>query len=97
METLTAPDLTPGYPSRGARLGPAWTEAWSVMTETPGEWHDGRTLWVDIAARHGLSPETLRGLIFRMAKAGHLESETRQMVTPRGPRSRTHFRYVQKG
>jgi hypothetical protein len=78
METTTAPDLTPGYPSGGAK--------------SPGEWRDGHTLWMDVAPRFQLSHETLRALMFRMAAGGHLESEIRQVVTARGKRSHTHFR-----
>lgn len=96
METKTAPDLTPGYPSGGARIGPAWAAVWTELSRTPGEWRDGAELWEAIAADHGLSHLTLRGLMFRMAAKGHLESESRQVKTARGLRSRTHFRYVNK-
>jgi hypothetical protein len=97
METVTAPDLTAGYPSKGARLGPAWSEAWAELIKYPGEWRDGKELWTAVAERHNLHPDTLRGLMFRMASAGHLESESRQVITPKGKRNRTQFRYVVKG
>ncbi len=96
METMNAPDLSPGYPSRGERLGPAWAEAFAALAGNPGQWVDGTALWTEVAERHNLAPVTLRGLLFRMAAAGHLESESRQVQTERGKRSRTHFRYVQK-
>lgn len=96
MRTATAPDLTPGYPSRGAKIGPAWTEAWTLLTQHPGEWLDGKEMWEDIGPRHDLNSGTLRALMFRMAKAGHLESESRQVITVKGRRSRTQFRYVNK-
>jgi len=93
METVTAPDLTPGYPSRGAKIGPAWTEAWRELSEAQGEWLDGQSLWRTIAPRHGLSPETLRGLLFRMAgPTGPLERDSQKVRTGKGLRSRTHFR-----
>lgn len=97
METMTAPDLTPGYPSKGARLGPAWADVWAELTKHPGQWHDGATLWEGIAPTHDLAAVTLRGLMFRMSAAGHLESEPRMVKTARGFRSRTQFRYVKKG
>ncbi len=96
METMNAPDLTPDYPSKGERLGPAWSEAFAALASNPGVWVDGATLWTEVAERHNLSPLTLRGLMFRMAKAGHLESEPRQVDTGAGKRTRTHFRYVEK-
>jgi hypothetical protein len=92
METTTAPDLTPGYPSGGAKIGPAWDAVWHELSKSPGEWRDGHTLWMDVAPRFQLSHETLRALMFRMAAGGHLESEIRQVVTARGKRSHTHFR-----
>jgi hypothetical protein len=92
METTTAPDLSPGYPSKGPRLGPAWSAVWAELSRTPGEWRDGHALWGDIAPRYQLSTETLRALMFRMAKGGLLESESRQVQTARGRRSHTHFR-----
>lgn len=96
METKNAPDLTPGYPSGGARIGPAWEEAWTTLTAYPGEWREGQELWQTIAPQHDLSPDTLRGLMFRMAEKGYLESESRQVITGKGKRSRTFFRYVAK-
>lgn len=92
MDTLTAPDLTPGYPSKGPRLGPAWAAVWTELGRTPGEWRDGHALWADIAPRYQLSPETLRALMFRMATGGLLERESRMIKTGRGMRAHTHFR-----
>lgn len=93
METLTAPDLSPGYPSKGPRIGPAWTDAWNVMSADPSAWHDGQELWLAVAARHGLSKETVRALMFRMAgKDGPLERVTAKVATAKGIRSRTQFR-----
>lgn len=92
METTTAPDLSPGYPSEGAQIGPAWIETWRTLSEA-GDWMDGQTLWQDIAPRHNLKPVTLRGLLFRMAgPKGPLVRESRKVNTPKGIRSRTHFR-----
>jgi len=92
METTTAPDLTPGYPSKGARVGPAWAAVWAELSKDPDEWRDGHALWMDVAPRFQLSTETLRGIMFRMASKGHLESESRKVPTARGVRSHTYFR-----
>lgn len=92
MRTDTAPDLTPGYPSKGPRVGPAWAAVWSELTKTPGEWRDGHALWMDTAPRYQLSTETLRALMFRMAAGGILESKSVQVPTNRGKRNHTHFR-----
>jgi hypothetical protein len=97
METTTAPDLTPGYPSKGARLGPAWAAVWAELSKSPAEWRDGHALWMDVAPRYQLSTETLRALLFRMASKGVLESESRQVQTARGKRYHTHFRPAQQG
>lgn len=97
MKTVTVPDLTPGYPSKGTKVGPAWTEAWSRMSDRAGEWLDGRELVEDIAPKHGLSPLTLRGILFRAAAKGLIQSEPRKVSTPRGPRVRTQFRVAEEG
>lgn len=93
METKTAPDLSPGYPSQGTKIGPAWADAWARLTEDPSAWLDGQALWREVAKAHGLSPETVRGLLFRMATPrGPLERDSRQVLTGKGRRNRTHFR-----
>ena len=96
METLNAPDLSPGYPSKGARLGPAWSEAWAELIKYPGEWRDGMELWTRVAANHNLSPDSVRALLYRMVKGGILEKDTHQVITDKGKRTRTRFRYVKK-
>ncbi len=85
-------DLNPGYPSAGARIGPAWREVWQTLHAAPGEWHDGAELWRPVAHRHGLAASTLRALMFRMAKNGRIESTTRSVSGVRGPRTRAQFR-----
>ncbi len=97
MENTNAPDLTPGYPSKGGKIGPAWGAVWAELSKNPKEWRDGHTIWVNVATQFQLSPETVRALMFRMASGGRLESETHQMVTARGKRARTHFRIPQSG
>jgi len=96
METMTPPNLTakyPVHPKRVNRIGPAWADAWTRLTQTPdGEWTDGVVLAREVAAIHDLSPDTLIGLFTRMATAGHLERKHELVVTTRGERKRTHYR-----
>lgn len=68
MDTLTAPDLTPNYPSRGAKLGPAWNEIWIRLQEagkTDEPWLSGRELAETVAPRHNLKPTTLLAFLSR--------------------------------
>lgn len=88
----TAPDLKPGYPSRGKRLGPAWREAWARLGRT---WIDGHVLSAAIAAEYDLSPDTVRALLYRMVNAGYLDRRLQVVETARGPRDRTHFRRME--
>jgi hypothetical protein len=97
MEAFTAPDLTPGYPSQGTKIGPAWTDIWTELAQAPGVWRDGQEVWTGISERYGLNPGTLRGLMFRMAAGGILESKSRLVLTAKGHRSRTHFRIKAQG
>jgi len=91
--TDTAPDLTPGYPSKGPRLGPAWQKAWAVLrsnTDTD-TWTDGRELAETVARETGLSVNTLVALLTRMASAGKLDRTHRTVKGSRGTRRRTHY------
>lgn len=87
----TAPDLTPGYPSNGAKLGPAWQAMWDALKRSD-DFQDGRTLAEEIAPQHGLDPATLIALFSRMAHGGYLDRELRPVVGTRGNRKRSHYR-----
>lgn len=91
MTTKTAPDITPGYPSNGAKLGPAWASMWRKLRMSDDAL-DGRELSERVAAQHDLAPATLVALISRAAKAGLLTREPRPVVTGRGQRTRTFYR-----
>jgi hypothetical protein len=91
MTTLTAPDLTPGYPSKGPKLGPAWNALYRALARGE-DFQDGRVLAHKIAPKHDLDPATLVALLSRAAKAGILDKEPRPVMTQRGFRSRTHYR-----
>ena len=99
METLTAPDLTPGYPSKGGKLGPAWNDLWKAIQEAEGP-VDGRTLADRIAPQHDLQPSTLNALLSRMKAGGHLQGEPKIVdvevhmkdgTTRSSKRVRTHY------
>lgn len=99
MNTIThAPDFpggrpgqTSGYPSKGAKVGPAWDEIWRRL-EAAQDALDGRELAAAVAPTHDLQPATLVALISRAAKAGILSREPREVTTGRGPRTRTFYR-----
>lgn len=95
MTNTTAPDLTPGYPSKGKKLGPAWRRLWAELDKAsmgPDPFLDGRVLADEVAPDYGLSSNTLVALLSRAAKAGLLNKEARPVESARGNRNRTHYR-----
>jgi hypothetical protein len=93
--TNTAPDLSPGYPSRGTKLGPAWNDLWAALSKAKRRkdaYLDGRELAGEIAQTYDLNPATLIALMSRMAKGGHLDREQRPVQTNGKTRNRTHYR-----
>jgi len=95
MENATAPDLSPGYPSNGAKLGPAWRATWDQLdkaSRTQDPFLDGRDLAAEVAPDYGLAPATLVALLSRAAKAGLLNKEIRPVESTRGHRNRTFYR-----
>jgi hypothetical protein len=91
MTTQTAPDITPGYPSKGRKLGPAWVSIWQLLGQAQDAL-DGRELAEDVSGQHDLAPATLVALIQRAAKAGILTREPRAVASGRGDRTRTFYR-----
>ena len=74
MISTSAPDITPGYPSTGERIGPTWRDVWTALRRT---WPDWRTS-IEVAdlpsvARHGLDPKTIGNLLAAARRAGLLE------------------------
>ena len=92
MDTVTAPDLTPGYPSKGSKLGPAWRDAWAELVSHPTEWLDSRVLAGELAPKHGLAVTTVVALLTRMATGGMMDRTYKVVQTQRGPRTRAHYR-----
>lgn len=103
----TAPDISPGYPSRGAVLGPAWAEIWTEL-EAAQDYIDGLELAVRVAGRTEAQPATLVALLSRAARAQVLDRAPRVVTVPivRGGspgepgqvrRTRTFYRISQIG
>jgi hypothetical protein len=91
----TPPDLSPGYPSQGARLGPAWADIWNALARTPEQAQDIYPIAATVAETHGLAVSTLIGLTKRAATAGLLERSAELVYTgKRGRRMRTHYKIV---
>lgn len=102
METAsTAPDITPGYPSKGAQLGPAWSKIWEQLDAQA--YQDGQEIARSVAAEVGLAPATLVALISRGAKAGLLLTRPQKVQVPMEGRetpvirTRTFYRISAKG
>ena len=90
MTTDHAPDITPGYPSGGERIGPAWADLWSYLVTHPRVWHLGLTLAGDIAQRHDLAIQTGLTLLSSAAGNGLIERRYRRSGTPK--RRRAEYR-----
>lgn len=95
MNTTAAPDFTPGYPSKGKKLGPAWQALWDKLTiarQNTDQYIDGHVLADEIGPDYGLEPASVVVLLSRAAKHGVLERDHRDVLTHRGKRTRTHYR-----
>lgn len=98
-DELTAPDITPGYPSKGRQIGPAWQVLYARLIAAEGEYLDGRLLAVEVAderaglgGRGNMSVETLAHLLRRAADRGILEREYRETKGTRGTRKKAFYR-----
>lgn len=101
----TAPDISPGYPSRGAVLGPAWELLWAELTAAD-DYLDGLKLALSVSERTEARPATLVALLSRAARAEVLDRETRPVrvsinrgEAPPGKvtRTRTFYRISELG
>ncbi len=70
---MTAPDITPGYPSGGEKIGPAWDLIWSKLGDTAGEWVRGLDFATRHAAEAGLHPDTVVTLMRQASNRGLLQ------------------------
>lgn len=106
-EQRTAPDISPGYPSRGAVLGPAWAEIWTELEKDSRAWLDGKELAERVADRTDAQASTIVSLLGRAARAQILERDHRVVTVPinRGPgtepgqvkRNRVFYRITEIG
>lgn len=103
MQTIAdAPDISPGYPSKGKKLGPAWRTMWAALTAAGTDFQDGKELATETAKRYKLAPVTLQHVLARAADAGLLDRDKiavattvhdpRTRKTYQGHRPRAHYR-----
>jgi hypothetical protein len=95
VKKIVAPDITPRYPSKGSRIGPAWADIWRELAAAGDAWTDGQAVSVRVAGNHDLAPATVRNLLTSAAKAGLLEHTYRNVDTESGTagtRLRTFYR-----
>lgn len=94
---ITAPDIPNpaypkgGYPTKGKRLGPAWSALWLAL-ERADDGLDGKELTDKVAKQASLAPATLVNLLSRAARADLLTKEFRTVQTTRGKRNRAFYR-----
>lgn len=89
MET-EAPNFNGQYPLIGVRIGPAWRDLWRSLDTV--RWQNSWDLSSEVASRHGLKVQTVKGLLYQAKKAGLLESV---MLVPTGRRRQSaHYRVV---
>ena len=92
MDTMEVPDITPGYPSKGKKLGPAWRAMWECLAASGTDFTDGKALATEVAKKHKLVPATLQAVLARAAVAGLLESDRLFVsATVRHPVSRKQY------
>jgi hypothetical protein len=71
--TEQAPEIHPGYPYK-RRVFPAWQQMWDILRDAaPTSTVQGRSLAEFVAAKHGLSVQTLTHVLARAATAGLLD------------------------
>ena len=88
--TTKAPDFQPGYPSLGARIGPAWSAVWDHMAD--GRWRQGQQIAQDV--KGDLAAKTITNLLSKAASLGLLQRRTRYAGSPQPGRPvfRAEFR-----
>jgi hypothetical protein len=91
----SAPDFTPGFPSSGQRIGPAWSLAWRLLAG--GGWVDSRPLW-DACKLAGIliAHNTMKNLLYRAERKGLLEKRI-QPNAARTARTVVYRRVAGKG
>jgi len=87
MTTESAPDIAKNYPGAGARIGPAWQNAWDRLGDF--EWHRGSDLAAAVAADCNLADSTIKNLLRQARDNGIIEGEIRFAGKLGGYKSRT--------
>lgn len=99
MTSTNVPDITPGYPSKGRVIGPAWAAMWRALASS-AEPLDGAELARTTAESMAVpqpSPNTLTTLLQRGVKAGLLTVESRSIPGVRGNRNRAFYAVSELG
>lgn len=69
---MEAPDFNLGYPSKGGRIGPAWSAAWALLAD--GEWRTSREIVGEmIRLPDALQPKTAGALLRKAADVNLIE------------------------
>lgn len=66
-----APDISPGYPSKGRIIGPAWNHAWHLMAEADRPLSSDE-IAATVAKRRKVAVGTVKNLLTYAYKAGML-------------------------
>jgi hypothetical protein len=85
MSAADAPDFSPGFPSSGEMIGPAWRAMWAFMAD--GRWHDTFDVAAVGADAGGCLPGTARNLLYPAVKHGYVEADMRFDATRKRWRS----------
>lgn len=78
------------YPLAGERIGPAWREAWRMLSDK--RWIEGKEIKEQVAARTDVIEGTVGVLLWKAEKVGILEKVTRK----RDSRNRVYYRVAKK-
>lgn len=70
-----APNFSRNYPLAGDRIGPAWRELWSRLSES--RWDAGVDLAAGLSERYDVTRPTVLGLLSKARAAGILDVEYR--------------------
>lgn len=82
------------YPAPGTTIDRAWSAAWAMFREAPGDGYLTSTEVAQAAAADaGIEATTVQNIIIRFARDGILErGEPRTVAGKRGPRKHATFR-----
>jgi hypothetical protein len=67
---VTAPDITKGYPSGGALVGPAWETIWNAL----GDGRERSTAQLAALVAASIKPKSTANLLYKARQAGLIVS-----------------------